>query len=252
MEQLLDSAVAPAHGLRNGVSRRTLVAGIAWSVPAVVIVGAAPAYAASGETPPPTYLTVTQGVRGGSGTLLSGQAGYTGWTKGTGAKGNATAVYVGDTNVAGFASGADPASNGGATVTATYTFPATRNAVYSISLDVMANFGSPSNKAQRQLLEVSVAQASAATAYPVRVTPIHAGITDYLSNNTDGYWDSHDYELQAASATAKTNYSGTFSSGPNTGTATITYTFTMPALTGSLSVWDDIWASAPLVYKTSG
>ena len=38
----------------RGVSRRTLAKGVAWSAPAVVVVAAPPAYAASGSPPDPT------------------------------------------------------------------------------------------------------------------------------------------------------------------------------------------------------
>ena len=43
-----------AHGTRAGVSRRTVVAGAAWAVPAVLVASAVPAMAASG--PPPTLV----------------------------------------------------------------------------------------------------------------------------------------------------------------------------------------------------
>lgn len=41
----------------RGISRRTLAKGMAWSVPAVVVASAVPAYAASPVVPPPVKLT---------------------------------------------------------------------------------------------------------------------------------------------------------------------------------------------------
>lgn len=55
----IDNAAEPAplRGSRAGVSRRTLVVGTAWAVPAVVVATAAPAVAAS--TPCPAGATVS-------------------------------------------------------------------------------------------------------------------------------------------------------------------------------------------------
>lgn len=213
------------------------MAGIAWSVPVLVVAGAAPAVSAS------TFpaVVVNQGTTSDSG-LPVGRHPYTGWT----GPGTSNTYYVGD-NVPGFASGTDPLTRFGATVTATYTFTTVKGATYSIGLDTMVGLGWPADRAQRERLVVTVGNTTIA-----QVTPEHGTQTAYAANNTDTYWAGQGYSLQAPSATAKVHHTGTFAAPPNGGTVTITYTFTLPSVIGTtLRVWDDIWASAPTVIQIS-
>lgn len=55
MEEINDTLGAPR---RSGLGRRTLLKGAAWSVPAVVVVGATPAFAATGDVVAITSVTV--------------------------------------------------------------------------------------------------------------------------------------------------------------------------------------------------
>lgn len=58
----------------QGTSRRTVVKGAAWAVPAVALAGAAPAFAASKEPPPPTVSWAGACATTGSGAGCSGQS----------------------------------------------------------------------------------------------------------------------------------------------------------------------------------
>jgi len=243
VEPTLD-VLAPARG----INRRTVVSGLAWTVPAIAIAGAAPAVAASTLSP---VIAVSSGAALVSAAVTGGsQAGNTGWTPTSTAAGHARSYYVGS-NVAGYASGGDPkpGTTTDSAVVATYTFAATAGATYTIMFDCMANFGSPVANAQRQNLEVSASPAGdISTGWPVKVGLAHGNQTAYPSGNTDADRLAQGYKLQAASGSAKTTYSASYKASV-TGTVMLTFSFTMLAPTGSLSVWDDLWASTPTVTR---
>lgn len=101
---------------RTGISRRTVVQGVAWAVPAITLLSATPAYAATGGTPVPVVESVIlTGTRGAGGTKKN--VGFT-WNLKTNAA--ITGVVITTSQPTGFAIGsvtAPTSINGTATAT---------------------------------------------------------------------------------------------------------------------------------------
>lgn len=240
--ELLSSA--PEIGERK-LSRRTVVAGIAWSVPVIAVATATPAYAAS-QPPGPMVVLPTTWSRTGTGTLT--QSGATGFLPTGSTAGHATSSYLTGSPVANsFTSGSD--TNGSAaTITALYTFNAVKGAKYTVGLKVLTQYGTYNNStsySERQSLDATITQGG--TSMPLaKVTLPHANNCTRSDSQMGGY------TLQAPSAGTK-DYSVIFTA-PADGMVTIRCVFTLDKRYTSLwnpdnRVNDDIWISAPTVTR---
>lgn len=222
------------------LSRRTVVAGIAWSVPVIAVATATPAFAASPGIGPITVLPTTFSKSGGTLT----QAGGTGFLPANGSSGHAAFDYIPGTAPAGsFTSGSD--TNGSAaTITAQYTFNAIKGATYSIALTVTTQNGTPSGQSERQRLSAIVTQPGATSGSIVTMTIPHT--------NTQRTSDSRlpsGYKFQAAGTTQ--TYTLTSWKAAQAGAVTIQCTFTLDQRRWSNSVSDDIRVSPPVVNRIS-
>ncbi len=241
--ELLSSA--PEIGERK-LSRRTVVAGIAWSVPVIAVATATPAYAAS-QPPGPVVVLPTTWSRTGTGTLT--QSGATGFLPTGSTAGHATSSYLTGSPVANsFTSGSD--TNGSAaTITALYTFNAVKGGKYTVGLKVLTQYGTYNNStsySERQSLDATIVQGSATTTL-AKVSVSHSN-TCTRSNTT---MTRAGYTLQTPSQGTK-DYTATFTA-PADGAVTIRCVFTLDARYSSLlrtnRVNDDMWISAPTVSK---
>jgi len=226
------------------LSRRTVVAGIAWSVPVIAVATATPAYAASGPGP----VTVLPTTYSKSGAALT-QAAYTGFLPTGSAANHASSSYLTGSPVAdSFTSGSD--TNGSAaTVTALYTFNAVKGAKYSISLKVLTQYGTYNNStnySERQSLVATVVQGGASTSV-AKVSVSHTNTCTRSNSQMAGY------TLQTPAQGTK-DYSITYTATA-TGAATVQCVFTLDARYSSLLrrnyVNDDMWISAPVVTRIS-
>ncbi len=222
------------------LSRRTVVAGIAWSVPVIAVATATPAFAASQGVGPVTVLPTTFSKSGGALT----QAGGTGFLPADGSSGHATFDYIPGTAPAGsFTSGSD--TNGSAaTITAFYTFNAIQGATYSIALTVTAQNGSPAAQSERQRLSAIATQSGAVSGSIVTLTIPHT--------NTQRTRDSRipsGYKFQAAGTTQ--TYTLSSWKAAQTGAVTIQCTFTLDQRAARNTVSDDIRVSVPVVNRIS-
>lgn len=243
MEPLSGLAEPGEHKL----SRRTVVAGIAWSVPVIAVATATPAFAASQGVGPVTVLPTTFSRTGGSLT----QSTYTGFLPTSSAANHARASYLtGSPAADSFTSGSD--TNGqAATVTALYTFDGVKGAKYSISLKVLTQYGTYNNStnySERQSVDASVVQ-NGSSANLAKVSVSHSN-TCTRSNAT---MTNAGYTLQTPSQGTK-SYTITYTA-PATGSVTVQCVFTLDARYSSLLrrnyVNDDIWVSAPTVTRIS-
>lgn len=228
------------------LSRRTVVAGIAWSVPVIAVATATPAYAASGPGPV-TVLPTTFSKSGGTLT----QAAYTGFLPTSSATGHAQASYLtGSPAADSFTSGSD--TNGSkATVTALYTFNAVKGAKYSIAVKALTQYGTyngSTNYSERQSLDATVVQGGT-SAKLASVSVSHTNACT-RSNST---MTNAGYTLQTPSQGTK-EYTLTYTATA-TGAVTIQCVFTLDARYSSLLrrnyVNDDMWISAPVVSRIS-
>jgi len=235
----------PELGERK-LSRRAVVAGIAWSVPVIAVATATPAFAASGPGP----VTVVPTSYSRSGGALT-QPDYTGFLPTSSAAGHAKVSWLTGSPVAdSFTSGSD--TNGSAaTVTALYSFNAVKGIKYSISLKVLTQYGTynnATNRSERQSLDATVLQSGASTKL-AKVSVSHSNSCT-RSNST---MTRAGYTLQTPAQGTK-SYSITYTATA-TGAVTIQCLFTLDArYSGLLTrnyVNDDIWISAPVVNRIS-
>jgi hypothetical protein len=228
------------------VSRRTVVAGIAWSVPVIAIATATPAFAASPGIGPITVLPTTVTHTGGTLT----QSAYTGFLPTGSAAGHATGSYLTGSPVANsFTSGSD--TNGSAaTVTAFYTFNAVQAAKYSVAVKVLTQYGNANGStgySERQSVDVTVTQGGTSVSV-AKVSVSHP--TRNQASRSDSTLTRAGYTLQAPSAGTK-DYGPVTFTAPSTGAVTVTFVFTLDARRSGNSVNDDIWVSAPVVTRIS-
>lgn len=233
----------------SGLSRRTLVKGAAWAMPAIVLATAVPRAAASTTvcTPGPvTAVPVAQWTIAGA--LATWDAGNTGWLPIGSDPGHAQSSWIaGITNDDGFLASADNANTTETVLTATYSFPVTPGASYSI--DVLTSTGAASG-AQRASQWVQVlAQAGSTTGVIAQVA---------TSSPTVGVAPPSGYILQNSWDAQKVTRTGVFTAGSDASVGTITYRFTLPGLPtprpGAYEpgdVNDDMWVSAPVVTLTA-
>lgn len=208
----------------RGVSRRTVVSGLAWSVPVIAIAGTAPAVAASTSTVVPV-LQGTAAVTSGTVRADSGGYGYdsSGFT------------CMGDAN----------STTANTILTASYSASVVAGTTYQISFAVRMGYCNPSSSTQR--LNLSVDAILGSTTNLALVGLKHSGVNSNAKLVTDANMTG--YTLISNSATA-TSFTRTIRAAA-TGVLTIRYMFTLVARpTGS---WgnDDIWITAPVVTRSA-
>lgn len=218
----------PETGERK-LSRRTIVAGIAWSVPVIAVATATPAYAASPGLGP---ITVSKTTYSKSGAALTQSAG-TGFLPG------ASDYIPGSAPAGSFTSGSD--ASGAATITALYTFDAVKNATYSIALTVTTQNGSPAGQSERQRLSAIVTQSGATPGSIVTMTIPHTNSQRTRDSLLSGY------KFQAAGTTQ--TYTLSSWKAAQTGAVTVQCTFTLDQRAWTNSVSDDIRVSPPVVNR---
>ncbi len=299
MDNTAVSTAAP-----TGVSRRRVVQGMAWATPAIVLATAVPAAASSDtgscdSTKNGTLATVTAGTWGvGSGgpirqssSLSSNQRGavQTGWTPSTSGDLNSWNLGggTGNSGAAGFQSMSDNTlvaeedrrgnvNNPEAawtTLTATYTFEATANTIYTVLFKTRMQHGfHRADCSARQSVDLAASQNGSST-HLIGVSVNHQGSDLPAGNRTDAAMSAAGYQLQLPSGQTT---SGEASSDDFTewtrsytalhdGTVTLTFTFTLEGVyaegeqigndTGdsiNVNSWtkqvsDDIWVSLPVV-----
>jgi hypothetical protein len=206
----------------RGVSRRTVVSGLAWTVPAIAVAGAAPALAAStGQS-----VVVTQGTAVvASGAVRSNSGGY-------------------GFDSSGFTSMGDADSTSTDTVlTASYSFSAAAATTYQVSFSVTMRPCVPNASSQRQNLTVDAVLGSTTTL--ARVGLKHAAINGTSKLVVaDASMGTHDL-LDAGTPKA---YATTFLA-TTAGTLTIRLTFTLVARPGTGWGNDDVWVTTPVVTR---
>lgn len=217
------------------LSRRTVVAGIAWSVPVIAIATATPAFASS--LGPVTVLPTTYFKSGG--TLIQ--------SSGTGFLPSASDYILASKAPDGsFTSGSD--TNGQAvTITAVYDFDAVKGAKYSISIGVIAQYGLYRNSTQyseRQSLAASIIQGGTST----KLAKVSVSHTNRCTNS-DSTMKSAGYTLQTPTEGTKT-YSLTYTATA-TGAVTIQCLFTLDARRSTNYTNDDMRVSFPVVARIS-
>jgi hypothetical protein len=174
------------------------------------------------------------------------QAGWTGFLPINGQTGHATSSYLtGSPAENSFTSGSD--TNGSQAVfTALYTFSMVANATYSVAVKVLTQYGSyVVTKSERQSLDAVLRLGSQSVSLAKVTLPHTNNVT-----RSDTAMTSLGYVTQAPAA-ATVSYGVTIFRATTTGLATIQYTFTLDKRVSNNNVNDDIWASAPVVTRTS-
>lgn len=207
----------------RGVSRRTVVSGLAWTVPAMAIAGTAPAVAASTSTVVPVLqgtATVTSGtVRANSGGFGYDANGFT---------------CMGDAN----------STSANTILTATYSASVVAGATYEISFSVRMGYCNPSTSTQRLNLSVDAILDSTTNLALVGLT--HNGVNANAKLVTDANMTGYTLISNSPTATTFTRSIRATASGA----LTIRYTVTLVARPTSSWGNDDIWITAPVVTRS--